>query len=124
MFGGGIVWFYRKLAGMNADPEYPGYRHLIVKPMPAEDLKYAKYYNQTSYGEAGISWKKENGQFSMQVTIPVGCEATVYIPMMAGKRILEGGITIPVSNDIRFIKEEEGYSMFKVKSGNYDFLST
>ena len=32
MFGGGIVWFYRKLAGMKADPDAPGYRHILFKP--------------------------------------------------------------------------------------------
>ncbi len=32
MFGGGIVWFYRKLAGMNTDEDQPGYRHIIFRP--------------------------------------------------------------------------------------------
>jgi alpha-L-rhamnosidase len=63
MFGGGLVWFYRKLAGMNTDSSQPGYKHIIFKPQPAGDLTYVKYYNQTPYGEAGIFWKKENGQW-------------------------------------------------------------
>jgi len=30
MFGGGLVWFYRRLAGMNADPERPSYRKISI----------------------------------------------------------------------------------------------
>src|SRR5690606_1345269 len=37
MFGGGLVWFYRNLAGMKADPDRPGYKHIIFKPQPVED---------------------------------------------------------------------------------------
>ncbi len=123
MFGGSLVWFYRKLAGMNTDPDAPGYRHIIFRPQPAADLSFVKYYHQTSYGKAGISWKKENQQFSGQVTVPVGCEATVYIPLMKGKEITENGHAITGSDDIRVIRDDEGYRIFTVKSGQYLFLS-
>jgi len=45
MFGGGIVWFYRKLAGLNADPEKPGYRHIIFRPQPVNEISLASYSN-------------------------------------------------------------------------------
>ena len=51
MFGGGLVWFYRKLAGMSIDANKPGYKNIIFKPMPAGDIHYARYSNQTSYGD-------------------------------------------------------------------------
>ena len=57
MFGGGLTWFYRNLAGMKADPEDPGYRHIIFKPQPIDDLKYVTYTNKTPYGHAGITWR-------------------------------------------------------------------
>ena len=123
MFGGGLVWYYRKLAGMIADPNEPGYKHIIFKPQPAGDLTYAKYYNQTSYGEAGIFWKKENGQFSMQVTVPVSCTATVYIPLMTGKQVMENEKRISESKNIELLNDENGYRLMKVGSGTYQFSS-
>ena len=123
MFGGGLVWYYRKLAGMNADPEKPGYRHIIFRPQPVDDVSFAKYFNQTPYGKAGIHWKNENQQFTVQVTVPVGCEATVYVPVMNGKVITESGHSIAESKDVKFQKEEEGYQVFAVKSGKYEFVS-
>jgi alpha-L-rhamnosidase len=100
MFGGGLVWYYRKLAGMNADPSQPGYKHIIFKPQPAGDLTYVKYFNETSYGKAGIHWEKKDGQFTMQVEVPVGCSATVYIPLMSEKKLMENGK--PVSESQRY----------------------
>ena len=123
MFGGGLVWYYRKLAGMNADPDKPGYRHIVFRPQPVDDLSFVKYYNQTVYGEAGINWKNENSQFNMQVTVPVGCQATVYIPLMIGKQVMENGKPVSESKDIEFLKDENGYRLLKVGSGTYQFLS-
>ncbi len=123
MFGGGLVWYYRKLAGMNADPETPGYKHIIFKPQPAGDLTYAKYYNQTSYGVAGIFWKKENGQFSMQVTVPVGCWATVYVPFQKDKTITENGKPIKSLTDIKVLEIADNYKVLSVKSGSFNFVS-
>jgi len=123
MFGGGLVWFYRKLAGMNTDPAEPGYRHIIFKPQPVGDITFAKYFNQTSFGEAGILWEKQNEIFSMQITVPVGCEATVYIPKMKGKELFESGNTISQSPEIQFLSEENEFKVVKVKSGQYQFVS-
>jgi alpha-L-rhamnosidase len=122
MFGGGLVWYYRKLAGMNADPEEPGYRHIIFKPQPAGDLTFAKYYNQTSYGEAGIYWEKENGRFACKISVPVGCRATVYLPVMNKSRITENGQNIAEPGEIKTLGKKEGYQIFSVNSGDYSFL--
>jgi alpha-L-rhamnosidase len=123
MFGGGLVWFYRKLAGMNADETKPGYQHIVFKPQPVEEISYAKYFNQTPYGRAGIYWKKDKDQFTMDITIPTSCEATVYLPLLALKEIWEGEKEINGLPEIQYIKEEDGYRIFKVKSGQFHFIS-
>ena len=94
MFGGGIVWFYRKLAGMDSDPDNPGYRNIIFRPQPAGDLEYAYYSNLTTYGTAGIRWEKKGINFVMKVNIPVGSTATVYVPAKSPASVLENGSTI------------------------------
>jgi alpha-L-rhamnosidase len=123
MFGGGLVWYYRKLAGMNTDSANPGYRHIIFRPQPVDDLTDVKYFSQTTYGEAGISWKNEKERFSMQVVIPVGCSATVHVPLLKGKRITEKGSSILPSGEITSLGEASGYRLFSIKSGKYHFLS-
>jgi alpha-L-rhamnosidase len=121
MFGGGIVWFYRKLAGMNADEQNPGYKHIVFRPQPAGDEKWCSYSNITPYGTAGILWKKSSEDFEMDITVPVGCTATVFVPSVENKKITENGKKISVKNGIRYIKSEKGYSEFEVGSGKYKF---
>ncbi len=124
MFGGGIVWFYRKLAGMNADPDHPGYRHIIFRPQPVADMTFASYSNLTPYGNAGIRWEKNDDRFTMDVTVPVGSSATVYVPSGNIEKIRESGKAIKRSNDnITFLGMEDGYAVFTVNSGTYTFSS-
>jgi len=123
MFGGGIVWFYRKLAGMNADPACPGYKNIIFRPQPAEGIDNASYSNLTAYGTASISWKKEKDKFMMEIEVPAGATATVYVPASDRRVIRESGKKIKKARGIEFRGMEEGYSVFKVSSGGYKFVS-
>ena len=121
MFGGGLVWFYRKLAGMNADPRQPGYRHIIFRPQPVEDMEYVTYTNNTLYGEAGITWKNEETRFTMEVTVPVGCSATVYVPARSTDDIMEGGVRPEKAKGVDVLKMDDGYAVYNVGSGEYSF---
>lgn len=124
MFGGGIVWFYRKLAGMNADPEHPGYRNIIYKPQMANDLTFASYANQTPYGQASVKWEKKDGKFTMDISVPVGSTATVYLPASDPSQLTESGKPIGKESNISFSGMENGYAILKVASGKYKFGSS
>jgi alpha-L-rhamnosidase len=121
MFGGGLVWLYRKLAGMNADPEEPGYRHIIFRPQPVNDISYAKYHNNTSYGKAGIFWQNKENKFMMEVTVPVGSHATVYVPAEKHQEVLENGKSISDSDLIKKLDEKNNCKVYSVRSGTYKF---
>ena len=81
MFGGGLVWLYRIIAGVNTDENEPGYKHVIIKPTPVGDLTWAKYSTETPYGRLSVSWKKKSSQsLSVNIDIPEGSHASVYLP--------------------------------------------
>jgi alpha-L-rhamnosidase len=123
MFGGGIVWFYRVLAGMTVDPAQPGYRHIIFKPQPAGDLTFVKYSNETPLGTASVRWEKSAGTFKLDVEVPVGGTATVYVPALDASSITESGKKIKNDNIVRFQRMENGYAIYAVASGKYAFES-
>ena len=118
MFGGGLVWFYRNLAGMKSDEAEPGYKHMIVKPQPVAAISNTTYTLQTPYGEAGVSWRLDGAAFKMNVTVPVGSHATVYVPTQRGQKAsLEG----EDGKQDNAQTTEDGYTTFKVGSGQYVF---
>ena len=119
MFGGGLVWFYRNLAGMKYDEAAPGYRHIIFKPQPVPQVNATTYMLQTSYGEAGVNWKLNDTNFEMNVTIPVGCTATVFVPTQEGQI---ASVTGDVKEEHVVMEAiENGYTKFQVESGEYTF---
>ena len=122
MFGGGLVWFYRQLAGMQADEKEPGYRHIIFKPQPVDELNYAKYYNQTDFGRAGILWQKNDQEFTVNISVPVGSHATVYIPCMQDQKLSESGQTLAdAGKELADEGWQDGYRKILVRSGDYQF---
>jgi alpha-L-rhamnosidase len=123
MFGGAIVWFYRELAGMNTDPSKPGYLNIIYKPQPAGDVTFASYSNETSNGIAAISWKKDAKIFKLDIKVPVGSTASVYVPALNATSVTESGMKINAKSGISFQKMKDGYAIFEVGSGNYLFES-
>ncbi|HUX57009.1 MAG TPA: family 78 glycoside hydrolase catalytic domain [Bacteroidales bacterium] len=123
MFGGGIVWLYRYLAGMNVDPEHPGYRNIIFCPEPVQDISSASYSNMTPYGIASIKWEKENGKFITMINVPVGSSAIVHIPAANIKKVRESGKKIGKKSAIKEKGFRNGYAVFSVGSGRYQFES-
>ncbi len=121
MFGGGLVWYYRKLAGMNVDLENPAYRNIIFKPQPVDSISFAKYYNETVFGKAGIFWENSDDKFTMEVIVPVSCSATVYVPAKQNQKVFESGKSVSNSKSVIAAGEKDGYKIFSVQSGNYLF---
>jgi alpha-L-rhamnosidase len=123
MFGGGITWLYRDLAGMHPDPEQPGYRHIVFRPRPAAGLTSARYTNRTTYGEASIGWKEGAGEFSMDLSVPVGCTATVSVPSTDAGKVRESNQKPGKFPEISFQGVMDGYAIYRVGSGDYHFSS-
>jgi len=55
--------------------------------------------------------KKEN-LFSMKVTVPVGCNATVYVQASKNQNVTENAKELANSEFIKVVGEEEGYKIF------------
>ena len=124
MFGGGITWLYRKLAGMQPSEELPGYRQIIFKPQVVDDLDFVRYSNQTPYGKAGIEWGNSTQGLEIKVSVPVGSTALVYVPIPENpdSDILESGQLILADTEhVSPVGTSGNYHVFSVKSGNYHF---
>jgi alpha-L-rhamnosidase len=121
MFGGALVWFYRNLSGLQFDESQPGYKHIIFKPQPAGELTFASYSRQTNNGEASIRWEKKNTLFQMNIEVPAGSTATVYIPVKSEKDVSESQRAASTSTGVRFKEMKDGFAVFNVVSGKYSF---
>ena len=73
-------WFYKTLAGIQADIKSPGFKHFFVKPLIVGDMTYVDATHKCLYGTIGVSWKKNEGMFKLKVQVPFNTKATVIFP--------------------------------------------
>jgi alpha-L-rhamnosidase len=73
-------WMYRHILGINPDAEHPGYKHFTIHPRLGGTLSWAKGSYRSIYGEIASSWKLEDGNFVLEVKIPVNTTATIILP--------------------------------------------
>lgn len=95
-------WLYSAVAGIDIDPDAPGYKHAILRPQPDGKLTHASGKLQTLYGELVSEWKIENGAFHWQVVVPPNTCATAHIPFTAQQQIILNGT--PVSGAMHELK--------------------
>ena len=51
-------WLYRCVAGIEVDPNNPGYKHSFIQPEPGGDLTSAKGEYTSVYGKIASDWNK------------------------------------------------------------------
>ena len=116
MFGGGIGWFYRDLAGLRAVDA--GFRSFDVRPVVPEGLEWVDYTHDTTYGQIAIRWEHRDGEFKLICDVPVGTTATLWLPFEGEAPVIKA------SENIIPKGQREGYALYKVRSGHYEFKTT
>ncbi len=86
-------WLYHTVAGIELDPERPGYKHILFQPRPGGGLTSARAELLTRYGKAACAWKLEGGRLTVTVTAPPNTTATVRLPGRRPRQIGAGTYT-------------------------------
>lgn len=68
-----------------------GYRKFVIAPKPVGDLNYAKSSYETLYGTIQVDWTRQDGTFTLNVSVPVNTSAVVYLPWEEKPRELQSG---------------------------------
>ena len=84
-------WLWQTAAGIAADPADPGFRHIIMRPVPDKRLGSMKAEYRSAAGLIKSEWHYEGGRCLWQFTIPEGASATVTLPHQTESRNYPGG---------------------------------
>ncbi|MGA2116421.1 MAG: glycoside hydrolase family 78 protein [Bryobacteraceae bacterium] len=115
------VWMYEYLAGLRSDPDQPGFRHILIHPYPAGDLSFVNGAHQSPYGPITTAWKRDAGQFQLNVAIPPNTTATVWVPAADPGQVTESGHPAQRARGVKLLRSEAGAAVFEVESGSYNF---
>ena len=115
LIGDLVLWLYEDLAGIAPDDKLPGFKHIIMHPMPVGDLRFVKAAHQSPYGLISSEWHRDGHKFDWQIQIPANTTATVYVPATKPENVKARNVTLS-----RF---EAGHAIFELGSGQYHFTS-
>jgi hypothetical protein len=108
-------WFYHDLAGIQNAPDSAGFKEIVIKPQPVGDVTWVKASYNSIRGKIGSDWRRDDGKFTLKVSIPANTTATVYIPAQSASGAKCEGAT--------FLRMENGRATFAIESGDYTFIS-
>ena len=78
-YGAVADWMYGAAAGINSDPDHPGFEHIIFRPVTDRRLDFVKASIDTRRGTVASEWRRENGRIKYIFTVPEGCCASAVI---------------------------------------------
>ncbi|HOB21676.1 MAG TPA: alpha-L-rhamnosidase C-terminal domain-containing protein [Bacillota bacterium] len=121
MFSDISAWFYKGLAGINPDPEEPGFKHIIIRPNPVGDLKWVRCWHESLYGKIVCNWERTDDQFTLKLEIPANSRATVLLPAEKPEQVAVSGVPIAKSSRVEIAGQQGRRLCLKILSGSYDF---
>jgi len=96
-YGAVGAWMYRTVAGLELDPDEPGYRRMVFRPRPGGSITWAEANLKTPYGNCAIRWELRGETLKIFLTVPEGCSGvfdpptgygTDRVPLDAGEHRL------------------------------------
>ena len=71
-------WMVSTVAGLEIGE--PGYGKILFKPRPGGSITWAEAKLLTPHGEAAIRWELSGRTLNLQLTVPPGTEARLFLP--------------------------------------------
>lgn len=123
LIGDLAIWLYEDLAGIKPDPQQPGFKHIIMRPLPVGYLKYVKASHRSPYGWIRSEWHQEENEFDWHIDIPANSTATIYLPTSHAESVTEDNQTLDKATGIRLINTTEGGPVAAtLEPGSYNFV--
>lgn len=121
MQGGFDAWLYQGLAGIRPDPDAPGFKHFTIQPQMPGDLQWVRVSCRAPQGEIRSAWRREKERVTVEVTIPPGTTATLYLPTTRTEAITERSDPAAQAPGVHFEGTKGPNAVFTVGSGRYRF---
>ena len=116
-------WLFQDVAGIDTDPDQPGYKHILLHPHPGPGLTAVHAAYDSIRGPITSDWKTNGGQMVWDVTIPANTTATASVPTSDAAAVRESGRLIGAAQGIMPVRSEPGAAVYELQSGTYHFTA-
>ncbi len=121
-FGSVCEWLYGNMAGIKN--KSVAYKQIVIKPeIQNGNISFVNAALNTMNGKIISSWKKNGGEITLNVTIPVNTTAEIFIPADNSKTVTVNGLKLSEQSGIKINGFQNNLLSVKVGSGTYKFES-
>ena len=124
MYGDISAWFYKALAGIQPDPQSPGFKHFFIKPHVVGDLSSARGEYESIRGRILSDWQVRGGEFRLHAVVPPNTTATISLPTADAAAVRVNRRSLDQAEGICKPHVEAGRVTFEAGSGEYEFRCT
>jgi len=117
-------WMYRCMAGINNDPEDPGYKKIVIAPQPGGGFKNVAAELETQYGKVRSAWKTDGGKMTLDVIIPANTTARIILPNSASSAITVNDLDLNKADGLKDFVKNGNNTEIAAGSGTYHFEYT
>jgi alpha-L-rhamnosidase len=94
-YGAVLAWMYGTMAGIQEDVAQPGFKRIILAPVPDKRVGRVKAAYRSPYGVIRSAWHyAEDGTWTWTFTVPANTTAEVRVPGEKAKTYAAGTYTI------------------------------
>lgn len=121
MLGQVIEWFYHDLAGIQPDPNSPGFKRIRFHPSIIPSLSWVKASYQSRYGLVSAGWfRRSDGKVDLELTIPPNTTGQLHLAVADPNRLYISGLAIEDASGIRLVSYKDGMAVYALESGSYN----
>jgi alpha-L-rhamnosidase len=106
-------WLFRHVAGIELDPDIPGFSRFVLRPFVGQGLDHARGTYRTLHGKIESAWKRSGNKLIWIVRVPANTSAKIYIPGSA-----------ETTDGLKIISRETDFTLCEARAGRYEFTST
>ena len=114
-------WFFAGLAGIQPDPQSPGYCSIIFRPYLPPDLEWAQASLRTMRGTVRSAWRRMGPFATLDVTVPPNSTGVVHLPVGDPKTVKEGDGPASEAQDVVLARALDHETHWRIGSGSYRF---
>ncbi len=116
-------WLVEAVAGIRVIEDGDAMRRFEIRPVPGGSLTTATAEYRSIRGPIRVRWSLVDGQFEMRVTVPAGCEATVYVPTSDPASARISGRPFSEAPGVKALDPIAGAAVCRVRAGEYSFTA-
>jgi len=116
-------WLFRHVAGIELDPNVPGFQRFVLRPFPGAGLDFVRASYRTMHGEIASEWNRAGDKLAWTIRIPANTTARVHVPSKPGTGVTESGEPVERADGLRVTGRDEWFLICDAVSGTYVFAS-